>query len=249
MISQVSSGNAAPRNHPLHRLSRELGDSLEVGVVVQDGQSGALRAGGYEQIGQRHRPMLGALGQHRLDLQRPFHTTFVERGSWHASEGLRCSAVRTSAAGTEKNLEVDDPTGGDLSRQEQWVQHFADLLASLVASQRALVGEESRHRPFSAPGARHYLGIVELQRTRGGKQLDQLPPPLELHNLGEGGVDSVCQRFGAEDRLGRVDLCAVDLERGLAPGCDSHTLSIATGILSDSESRKNLLSISHGSDT
>jgi hypothetical protein len=34
-------------------LSRELGDSLEVGVVVEDGELGPLRAGGDQQRSQR----------------------------------------------------------------------------------------------------------------------------------------------------------------------------------------------------
>jgi hypothetical protein len=53
-----SLGHASARHDPLHALAGELGDPLEVCVVVQDRQPGTLRAGGDQQVWQWHGAVL-----------------------------------------------------------------------------------------------------------------------------------------------------------------------------------------------
>jgi len=60
------SADAALRDDPLHGLAGQLGDALEVGVVVQQREAGRFGARSDQQIGQRDGTMLGARRQQRL---------------------------------------------------------------------------------------------------------------------------------------------------------------------------------------
>jgi len=56
-----------PHHHPLHRLARDCGDSVEVGVVVEQEHSGGLGGRRDDQVRNRH-AVLAAQGQQSLNL-------------------------------------------------------------------------------------------------------------------------------------------------------------------------------------
>lgn len=59
---------AAPLDCPAVGLAGDLGDGLEVGVVMQHGQVAALRDSGHEGIHQGDRPVRSLLGEPALDV-------------------------------------------------------------------------------------------------------------------------------------------------------------------------------------
>jgi hypothetical protein len=227
-LAELGSGDAAPGHYPPHRLARERRDPLVVRVVVQNREPGPLRAGGDQQIGQGHRPVLRALGQHRLHLLRPPEIGLVHRHARHPAQGLGEGAVGGPAGGAVEQLQVDDATGGDVAREQKRLQRLTHLGAGLAPRQRALVGEKGRHRR-SAPGARHGLRVVQRQRSRPEQQLQQRLALAQLDHLGERRIDRVGQRLGAEHLPRRLYLGGVDLERSLVPGSSAHRLSIEQG--------------------
>ena len=100
--------------------------------------------------GKRHGTVLRALGQHRLDLQRPFDAGLLDRHPRHAAQRLGEGAVGRPAGGAVEELQVDDAAGGDLSGEQKRFQHLAHLGAGLTPGKRALVGEEGGHPALSA---------------------------------------------------------------------------------------------------
>jgi hypothetical protein len=203
-------------------LAGELGDALEVGVVVEDGQAGLLGAGGDEQVWQRNRAVLGALGEHRLNLQRPRNGGVVDRCARQAAQSLDEGTVRGAIASAVEKLQVDDAAGGDLAGDEQRLEHVANLGPCLTPGQGALVREKGGHVGGSAPGFSHRLGIVESERAGSEQQLDELLSLARLHDLGERGVHRVRQRLRTEDLLGGVDFFGVDLKGGLMTRGSGH---------------------------
>jgi hypothetical protein len=181
--------------------------------------------------------MLGALGQHSLHLQGASYTLLIEWGLRESAKRLRRALIITPAAGTVENPQVDDSAGGHLALQKQRVECLANRRLGLTAGQGALVDEEVGHLDL-APRAAHNLGIVELQRTRGGEQVEQSTALLQLDDFAERSIDGVGQRLGPEDVSRRLNLRGVDLKRGLASGCCCHGLSIAICPFLDREKGK-----------
>ena len=68
---EALSVRCAKGDDPLLALARNLGDQLEICVVVEHGEIVSLRHRGHEGINQRERSVLAPDGQGCLDLEAP----------------------------------------------------------------------------------------------------------------------------------------------------------------------------------
>lgn len=76
LLIGLYSGDAPGRHDPLGRLAGEVGDEIEVVVVVEHHETGGLRYGGDEEVGDLRAALVTPLGESILHVYRP-----VERAS------------------------------------------------------------------------------------------------------------------------------------------------------------------------
>ena len=92
---------------PLGGLAGDLGDELEVGVVVQYDKASALGDGSDESVDQRDRPVEPPVHKALLDVQRTPEVSFGGRRSLEGIEPGRDCFVVGGGAGAEAEF-VDD---------------------------------------------------------------------------------------------------------------------------------------------
>lgn len=162
--SARSSGGRSARRQTLNRLPGYCGNELEVLVEVQNREVGLLGASCDQQVGDRRRSVLAALGQRQLDFDRSVLDSRREVLDRRAGErrAFHPGSQVLGGAGREADFEASDPWRSSPTRGRScWPTRWRHGCA------RGGRGRTCRSARWSRPGAAHDVGVFKVGEGLG----------------------------------------------------------------------------------
>jgi hypothetical protein len=150
--------HGSARDDPLRGLAGDLGDDVEVAVVVKNDQAGCGRGGGNQEVGDSRRAVLAGLDKATLD--RPgnlFGPYRHDNRNESIEKGQHCIVI-CHRPRRVANFEIGHDAAADLASVDPG--HKGVGYGRLAdPRERRLVDQPAEAHNASVPGGAHHVGI------------------------------------------------------------------------------------------